>query len=127
MPKLLLKVVPALIFWGAFTFIIFNIPYPENLAEANLTHMALFLIALYLSLTFTFNIALRNIFPSLSIALGIILLLILRALDSLNIITGALVIISVGLLLSYFKKVKRKNLTKLPKIPKLTNLSKREK
>lgn len=127
MPKIILKIIPVLICWGIVIFIILKVPYPESLAQANVTYLALFFAVLYFALAFAFNIVLRNIFLSSSIALGVILLLLLKALDSLNIITGALILISVGLLISYFKKTQRRDVTKLPKIPKLISLHRKAK
>lgn len=113
MPRIILKIIPALILWGIFIFIVLNVPYPESITQASFVHIALFFISLYLALAFTF---------STLISLGLIILLFLQALDSLNVVTGILTIIAIGLFISYFKKIKRKNLTKLPKIPKLTSL-----
>lgn len=113
---------PSLIFWGIFIYVILQIPYPENLTAANATQLLSFFIPLFLAITLTLNLVLKNIFISSSISLGLIFLLFLKALDSLNLVTGILIIISVGLLASYFRKIKKKNLTKLPKIPKLTQL-----
>ncbi len=127
MPKVAQRIIPALLLWGGFIFVIFNIPYPDSLTQANLSQTGLFFIPLYLALAFTLNIFLKNFFISSSISLGLIFFLILQALDSLNIVTGILIIISVGLLISYFKRNQRKELTKLPKIHKLTNLQRREK
>ncbi|MBI2315219.1 hypothetical protein HYU93_04165 [Candidatus Daviesbacteria bacterium] len=125
--KIIQKIVPGLLFWGVVIFVIFSTPYPDSLTQANLNQTALFFIPLYLAFVFTLNIILKNIFISSSISLGLIFFLILQALDSLNIVTGILIIISVGLLVSYFKKNQRKELIKLPKIHKLTNLRRREK
>lgn len=127
MLKFILKIIPALFLWGIFIFVVLKIPYPQSLTQANLTQLGLFFIPLYFALTSTLNIFLKNIFISSSISLGLILLLILKALDSINIVTAILIIIMVALLVSYFsKKNKRQNLnpiksnlTKLPKIPKL--------
>lgn len=127
------RIIPALFFWGIFLFVILQIPYPESLIRANFIQVILFFTSLYLALIFTFNIPLKNILSSSAISLGLIFLLILKALGSLNLITGLLVIISVGLLVSYFRKAKRgshsinsgfKNLTKQAKIPKLTHIRK---
>ena len=119
MPKKLKKIIPALIFWAILIFIVLKIPYPESLAQANFVHIVLLFLFLYLALAFTF---------SAIISLGLIILLFLQALNSLNIVTGILTIIAIGLFISYFKKIKRKDLnpiksdlTKLPKIPKLTS------
>lgn len=122
MTKIILKSISALIFWGVFIFVVFNVPYPESLAQANFTQISLFFVPLFLAIAFTLNFFFKNILMSFSITLCLIFFLILKALDSLNIVTGILILTSGGLLFSYFKKVKRKNLTKLPKIPKLTKL-----
>ena len=122
MVKLLPRFIPSLIFWGVFTFVVFQIPYPDSITQANITKLLAFFMPLYLALTFTFNILLKNTLISLSISLGLIFLLALKALDSLNLVTGVLIIISIGLLISYFKKIKRRSLTNLPKIHKLTKL-----
>ncbi|MBI3103609.1 hypothetical protein HYZ05_01585 [Candidatus Daviesbacteria bacterium] len=125
MVKILIVILPALIFWGIFVYVVFQIPYPENITQANPTQLVGFFIPLYLAITFTLKAFLKNIFISGSISLGLLLLLILKALDSLNLVTGVLVIISVVLLVSYFGKMKKKSLTKLPKISKITHLRRR--
>lgn len=133
------KAIPAIFFWGIFGFVVFKIPYPESLTQASLIQLIPFFVSLYLALVFTSNIFLKNILSSSSISLGLIFLLILKALDSLNIVTGVLTTVAAYLLFSYFQKIKKrspstlryhsgqassgsKNLTKLPKIPKLTSL-----
>lgn len=127
MPKIILKVIPALIFWGAFAYIVLQIPYPESLTQANSLQIFPFFASLYLALTFTLNIFLNSILFSSSICLGLIFLLILKALDSLNIVTGILIVIATYLLASYFRKAKKRNLTKQTKIPRLTQLQRRRK
>lgn len=124
MLKKIRKYIPSFISWGIVILVILKVPYPESLAQANFGQLSLFFIPLFLALTFTFNILFKNILISLFFSLCLMLLLILKALDSLNLITGALISISGGLLFSYFKKSKR-NLTKSSKIPKLTQLQKR--
>lgn len=124
MSYVLTKILPAMLFWGIFIFVIFTVPYPQTLIQAEKSQLFSFFIPLFLGLTFSFNVFFKNLFLSVSVSLGIISLLILKALDTLNTVTTVLVIITSGLLISYFKKTKRSNLTKLPKIPKLTRLKK---
>lgn len=124
MLKIILKITPVLICWGIIILIVLEVPYPDSITSVSLTQILSLFIPLFLALTLTFNLFFKYIIFSSIAALGLLFLLILQALDSLNIVTGALTIIAAGLLLSYFKKVKRKNLTKLPKIPKLTQLRK---
>ncbi|MDO8577003.1 MAG: hypothetical protein Q7R82_01540 [Candidatus Daviesbacteria bacterium] len=121
MVKIIFKILPALVFWGSFAFVVLQIPYPESITQANFIQIFPFFISLYLALAFTLNIFLKNILFSCSISLGLIFLLILKALDSLNIVTGILITIATYLLASYFRKTRR-NLTKHPKIPKLRSL-----
>lgn len=115
------KITVALIFWAIFMVVIFQLPYPQTLSQANALQILGFFIPLFLAISFTINLFLKNLFSSSSISLGIIFLLILKALDSLNLVTGTIIVIVVLLLVSYFRKIKKqkKSLTKLPKIPKL--------
>lgn len=124
MLKTISKVIPILFFWGIFTYIVLKVPYPNTLTQANIIQLLSFFITLFLSLSSTINIFLKNIFSSSAIALGVISLLILKALDILNLITGILTAITIFLLVSYFRKIKRRSLTKLPKISKLTHMRK---
>ena len=118
------RIFPPLFFWGIFILVIFQIPYPENLSQANILQILGFFIPFFLAVSLTINIFLKNIFLSSSLSLGIIFLLILKALDSLNLVTGTIIVIATVLLVSYFRKIKKKGLTKLPKIPKLTHVRK---
>ncbi len=120
MSKILKNLFFILLFLGIFIYVILKVPYPTTLFSANFFQISSFFIPLFILLTFIFNVFLKNTPVSLSVSLGIILLLVLRGLDILNLITGGLILLVVYLLVSYFQKMKRKNLTKLPKIPKLT-------
>lgn len=122
--KFLIKIAPTLIFWGIFGYVILQVPYPDTLTQANLQQLLFFFIPLFFAIILTLNIILKNIFSSASISLGLVFLLILKALDSLNLVTGVLTVIAVGLLISYFRKMNRRSLTKLSKISKLTHLRK---
>jgi len=119
MSKIILKVIPALACWGIFAYVVLQIPYPETLTQANAIQIFPFFISLYLALLLTLNIFLKNILFSASVCLGLILLLILKALESLNIVTGILIAITTSLLASYFRKARRSRLTKATKITKL--------
>ncbi|OGE18608.1 hypothetical protein A3J19_03010 [Candidatus Daviesbacteria bacterium RIFCSPLOWO2_02_FULL_41_8] len=119
--KYFLKTFPALIFWGAFAYVVLQVPYPKSITAANYTQILPFLASLYLALVLTLNILFKNILFSASVCLGLIFILILKALDSLNIVTAILIIVATYLLAGYFWKTKR-NLTKQPKIPKLQSL-----
>lgn len=124
MSKVFRKILPAVVSWGGFVYVLFSTPYPESLTSANILQISFFFIPLFLGFTFSLNIFIKSFFVSSSLSLGLIFLLILKGLNSLNIVTGVLIIISIGLLVSYFKKITRRSLTKLPKIHKLTPLRK---
>lgn len=125
--KLPIRIIPAIFFWGTFVFVVLQVPYPETITQASMQQLLAFFVSLILAITLTVNIILKNIYLSASFSLGLIFLLILKALDSLNIVTAILTIIATALLVSYFRKVKvRSHLTKLPKIPKLTHLAGRK-
>ncbi len=122
MPKYFLKIIPALIFWAIFIFVIFQVPYPESLTQASLWQILTFFIPLFLSLSFTFNLILNYFTLSCIFSLGIILLLILKSLDALNLVTTGLTLLAIYLFISYFKKSKKRGLTSSTKIPKLHSI-----
>ncbi len=101
---MLFKITSAIFFWGTFIIVIFKVPYPESLSQANIIQLLSLFIPLFLAVTLTFNIFIKNIFVSGSISLGLIFLLILKALDSLNLVTGILIMIIMYSLISYFRK-----------------------
>ncbi len=103
------------------------IPYPESLTSATPFQILIFFIPLFLALTFTLNLFFKFVFSSASISLGIVFLLLLKALDALNFVSAALTIVAVGLLLSYFKKERgKRHLTSVSKISKLTSLHRKK-
>ena len=123
----ILKAIPALIFWGIFILVIFYVPYPESLTQANLFQLLSFFAPLFLALTFTVNLFLKFLLTSSFLALSVILMLFLKALDILNFVSTGLIIVSMILLLSYFRKEKGKhNLTSISKISKLTHLQRKK-
>jgi|SRR3989344_5911284 len=114
--------VPVFISWGIFIYVVLKVAYPESLTSANTFQIFSFFSSLFLSLSFTINLIVRFMLKSIIISFGLILLLVLRALNSLNLVSFALTIIAFGLLLSYLKKPKSR-LTSRAKVPKLRNLS----
>ncbi len=121
------KIIPVIIIWGIFAIIIWQVPYPESLIQADKFQLLLFFIPLFLAICASINLILKNFLSSASISLGLIFLLVLQALDSFNIVTVVLTVLATGLLVSYFRKNKRVNLTNHTKIPKLTQLRKQQK
>ena len=122
--SIILKAIPASISWGIFILVIFKVPYPNTLTQANAFQLLAFFVPLFLALTFSFNMVL-NFYPhSLSLSFGIIILLVLKALGSLNFVSAILTLLAVFLLFSYFKKKGR--LTSRSNVPKLRNLGRRK-
>lgn len=122
MVKKIIRFFPPVFFWIVFLFAVLKVPYPKTLIDASITQLGLFFIPLFLSLTFTLNIIFKNIFSSSSISFGIISLLILKALDFLNIVSAVLTTTVIMLLVSYFQNIKKRGLTNHSKIPTLTKL-----
>ena len=119
MLQIFLKIIPALIFWGIFLYVIFQVPYPKTLKEANLIQLLSFFTPLFLALIFRLDVFLRFIFRSILISFTVIILLVLKDLDTLGLIASGITLIVLILSLIYFKKT---SLTSSLKIPKLTAL-----
>jgi len=122
---MIFSLVPMLISWGIFIYVVLKIPYPETLTSANIFQVFSFFTSLFLSLSFTINLLLHFMFKSIIISFGIILIIVLKALNSLNIVSFGLTVIAFGLLLSYLKKQKSR-LTSRSNVPKIRNLSRRK-
>ncbi len=118
---LIFKLFPALLCWIIFVYVIFQLPYPDSLTSASTFQIFSFFTSLFLSLSFSINIFINFMLRSIIISFGLILLLVLKALNSLNLVSCALTIIAFGLLISYVKKPKYK-LTYHTKTSRLKNL-----
>lgn len=116
-----LSILLSLISWGVFSYIIFQVPYPESLTSANLLQIASFFIPLFLALTLTINIFLKSLFLSVILATNLIIILLLQALHILNLVTASLVMIATILLTTQLPKRKSKN--GLPKVSKALRLN----
>lgn len=126
MSQLILKILFPLFFLGIFIYVIFNVEYPQTITQATLFQLMVFFVPLFLALTFSLNLFFKNFISSGAISSGIIVLLLLKALDSLNIVSAILTILASFLLVSYFQKAKKKSLTNYSKIPKLTSLRRKK-
>lgn len=110
----------ALVFLLLFIYVVLFIDYPESLTTASRFQLTSFFLPLFLFLFFSINYFFKNNSFSLLISFGVILLLILQALDTLNIVSALLVIASIGLFLNYLKTIKKdRSLTSGFFIPKL--------
>lgn len=123
--KYLLPICFSSLFLG---LVIWLVEPPKSITTASLTQLALFLIPLLILLTLIFNLYFKFIFKSLILSFALTLLVILKALDSLNIIAMIITIIATLLLLKSIKKAPThkglRSLNTQNKIPKLQTLKK---
>jgi hypothetical protein len=124
--KLLLKLLPVFFSWVVFISVILFVKYPESLTQSSFLQLIAFFIPLYFGLVFTINLAFNNIPSSSALSLGIVLLLVLKALRAVNNLTVILIIVAVGLLISYFRNPKSPRLTSGRFVPKLRALRKKK-
>lgn len=104
MKRLFIRFSPVLFSWLIFILVIFNVQYPQSITQAAFSQLFALFVPLYLSITLTLHLVIKNWVISLLVSLGLLILLILKTLDSLNLVTGALTILAIGFLISYFKK-----------------------
>ncbi len=126
----ILKIFLTLIFWSVWIYVIFTVPYPDSITQADSSQLLSFFIPLFLALTATVNLLLKNLPSSIILSLGLILLLILKALQSINTISVILTLAAITLLISYFKGFEnltpiKSGLTSSLNMPKLTRWRKR--
>lgn len=114
LPVLLLGLILGLVIWQT--------PPPASLTSASVLQLTLFLTPLFLLLTFLVDHFLRFFLRSLVVSLGLVILLVLKALDSLNIASLIMTVLAVVLIIKSLKKPKKLNYS--AKIPKLTSLKK---
>lgn len=113
----MLKIVLPIIFWSIFAYVVLRVDYPDNITSATFFQLSIFLITLFFALIFTINLFLNLTF-SISITLGMVILLILKSLDSLNFVSAILTIIALWLMCGSLAPIKS-GLTSKLKIPKL--------
>lgn len=103
----LVKIFPPLLFLAIFAYVIFNVSYPNSLSEATFFQLTAFFVPLLFTLVFTINLFLNFFLHSIPISLGLIILLVLKGLGTLNIVTAILTILAIWLIVGNFKKVKQ--------------------
>ncbi len=118
--KYLKKLIPILICGLIFSWVVFQIKPPTTFTTATIFQLALFFIPLFFLLFFIFNLILDFILLSLTISVGIMLLLTLAGLHYLNILTGAVTLLAIFLIIKSLKKpTKITYKTKIPRLKKL--------
>ncbi|RJP47738.1 MAG: hypothetical protein C4584_00035 [Armatimonadetes bacterium] len=121
MPKTKLFILP-LIFTVIFIIVILKATPPPAITKASFLQLILFFLPLLLLLTSLFNILLWSWCKSFILGLGVILALILQALQSLNFFTLTGLVMAILLII---KALKNNSKTSLPiNIPKLSRLKK---
>jgi len=118
------KFLPVLIFGGIFAWVIFQVEPPKPVAEGNILSPILFFLSLFFFLTFFLNLFFQLFLRSLILSSGIIILLILQALNFLNPGSFILVVILTIVILKSFSK--RKGFFYQTRIPKLSKLAKQK-
>lgn len=114
MLKKLLKVAPVLFFWLVFILIVFNVDYPISIAQATFGQLTAFFVPLFIAIFLSINLMIKSLYSSTIIGLGIILLLILKALGILSVVTTTITLLAI-----FF-------LTYKDNMPKLSNLFRRK-
>jgi hypothetical protein len=121
----IIKLFLALFFWAGFIGVLIFIPYPESFTQANLFQLACFFIPLFFGLFFSLNLLLKPILFSTTISIGLIILLVLKALNYFNFLSIGLTLTTTLLLLSSFKNTS--GLTSIINMPKLRFSRRRKK
>lgn len=101
---LIIRIAPLIIFCTAFALVIYLVEPPKSITEAEVLQLILFFIPLFLLTSFALNLLLKFLLRSFIVGLGFMILLILKALDSLNLVTFSLTVLATILLASAFKK-----------------------
>lgn len=116
------KLIPLFFFGAIFGFVVWQIKPPQSLPSISLTQLILFFIPLLLFLTFCLNLFFKFLLRSFAVALGLILFLVLKSLNILNLATVSVIFLVIVILVRIFKKP-GKTFYQV-KIPKLSKLSK---
>lgn len=116
------RLLPTIFFAAIFGLVIWQVKPPQTVFDASLTQLVLFYLPLYLLLTSLTNLYFQFLPKSLIASLGLILLPVLKSLDSLNLVTFTLTIVSSILITKSFKKTQKTTFGR--EIPKLSRLKK---
>ncbi len=98
--------------------VIYFVEPPKSWQEAQTWQILIFFIPLLVFFTFVANLIFKYLPRSFIVGLGLIMLLVLKASNYLNILTAGLVLLVVVFLVNLLKP----SLTRQIKIPKLKNL-----
>ncbi len=116
--KFLRKLLPILFYGSIWGMVIYFVEPPASWPSATTTQILSFFIPLLLTVTFLINFILNYLPHSFIAALGILLMLVLYAINQLTAITAGIIILITTLLIKIFPRVRlpRLRLTPLLKI-----------
>ena len=120
--KIIKKILPILILISVLFYVIYFTEPPSSWQEASLFQILIFFIPLLLLFTFLANPIFSYLPKSFSFGLGLMMLVVLKSTDQLNIVTAAITIIATLLLIRIFNKPR---FTRVTKIPRFRNLLKK--
>lgn len=100
------KILPVIFFGCLLGLVVWFTSPPASLTEASVFQLLLFFIPLFFLLTFTINLCFDLFSKSLVLSIGILLLLIFRSLDLLNIFSFLLISLATIFLAVSIKKSK---------------------
>lgn len=107
------SILPVFIFGVLFGVIVYSTQPPQTLTSGTFIQILLFFVPLFLFLMFLLNIFLQFLIRSFVISLGIILLLIFKSLDMLNLVTIVLTILATIFITISFKKTRAEKAAKI--------------
>lgn len=116
------QIILPILFLLILAWVVFYIQPPESWPAASIFQILILFVPLLMFFTFTINFFIRNLPKSFSLGLGLMVILVLKALDQINLITILATLTITFLLARSFKK----GLTRMPKIPKLKHFGGRK-
>jgi hypothetical protein len=98
------KFIPIIFFGGIFIFVVLGIKPPISFTQASFSQILLFFTPLFLFFIFFLNLFFNFFIRSLIISLGLIFILIFKALDLLNFVSILFTTLAIIFLIASFKK-----------------------
>lgn len=111
------RFLPVILLGAIFLGIIYLVPPPRSWSEASIPQILIFFLPLLIFLCALINYYSQNLLRSFCIALGLMVILVLKSIELLNWFSFALVAIATIILAVYFRE---SGLTSRERISKLT-------
>ena len=119
------NILPIVIFGACFLVVILYLQPPQSLTGAKLSQVALFFTPLLLLLVALTNLYFKFLPKSLVVSFGLILLLVLKSLDALNLVSVAITVMATILIAKSLKKPHPKKRSQSQKNGPLTSPAKK--